>query len=168
MESRRPALAAAVIAATIYVFTVIIFAGELPEKVASHFDKANQPNGWMPRSTHITFMLAFGLGVPLLILGSNYLIKFASPKNLNVPNPTYWRAPENFSRATSFMFTHSFWLAAGMWIWLTGLNYSLVAANKASPPHLNSTWLWILMVFFVLMLAAWIVQMIRFFKLATK
>lgn len=164
MESRRLALVASAIAASVYAFSVIIYSAHLPERVATHLDGGSQANGWMTRGQHVGFMLGFGILLPLFIVGATYITRFINPRLLNVPNPDYWRSPEHFPEASAFLLTHSIWLANGLWVWLIGLNYSIVDANKVSPPRLSPTWITSLMVFFFVGLIVWVVQMVRFFN----
>src|SRR6266700_2628152 len=61
-------------------------AGELPERVATHFDAGGQPNGWMSRHGHIIFILLLGLALPLLVAGSFFCLRFFPGRGINVPH----------------------------------------------------------------------------------
>ncbi|MGH9515727.1 MAG: DUF1648 domain-containing protein [Terriglobales bacterium] len=55
---------------------------ELPARLATHFDLANHPNGWMPREVSLTFSLLMGIfiaGLATLILS-----------RVNRPDPAAW------------------------------------------------------------------------------
>jgi hypothetical protein len=160
---KEPYIASA-IAAVVFYASVIITAPSLPARVASHFNGANQADGWMERQGYVTFMLAFGTLLPAFLTFVFWVVKFAGPNSFNVPNPEYWRSPENFPRATKFMFNHSFWFLAVLWIFLAGMNYSVVQAQQSNPPVLSPTWTLLLMGYFFAALVVWIVSMLKFYK----
>ncbi len=110
----------------------------LPEKIASHFNGRGEPNGWISRSSFTWSMLAVGIGIPSLVIGIMYLIRFFPAKYLNVPNPTYWRDPANYRKACDFLFISSLWFGSAFLLWQTLFSHSIVAANQVSPPHLDS------------------------------
>jgi uncharacterized membrane protein len=126
------------VAACIFVVTHIHWLGELPPRIATHFDTSGRANGWMSRKDHGFFMLLFGLGVPgVAALMWTYLRRLP-PSWLNVPKASFWRSPENFPIACDIMKKWGQWQATGLLIWMTLLNYQIVAANRTSPPRLNS------------------------------
>jgi uncharacterized membrane protein len=79
--------------------------GQLPAKVASHFDGAGVPNGWTTRRTHTTLHVATVLFMAALFQGIVALNPRLPREYVNIPRRDYWLTPE---RATH---THA-WLAA--------------------------------------------------------
>ena len=160
-----PRLAVAVwaICAAAFAGSVCFLSGSLPARVATHFNAAGHANGWMTRSQHVTFMLLFGLGISLFVIGICYCIRFFPASSLNVPNSAYWRSPEHYPEACAFLFRHSFWLGASELVWFGLLNASLVQANQLTPPLLAMRTAGALGGGFVAATAAWAVSMIWYF-----
>jgi uncharacterized membrane protein len=47
---------------------IVATSGQLPSLVASHFDAAGRPNGFMSRGGYVRFMLCFAVGLPLVVV----------------------------------------------------------------------------------------------------
>lgn len=123
----------------IFVGWLMRDAASLPDKLATHFDGAGHPNGWMTRAQHLTFLMLFGLGMPAFVIGLCYSIRFLPASALNVPKAAYWRSPEHFPEACRILFEHSLWFASLLLIWMTLLNSLVVSANRIIPPHLDNS-----------------------------
>jgi len=92
------------------VFAAIVQAGHdfplLPNRLASHFDAAGAPNGWMDKSQF--FMIYAVMLVPALIVEFRVSRSIANKPaaRLRLPNKEYWLAPER--RARTFAYFESF------------------------------------------------------------
>jgi uncharacterized protein DUF1648 len=62
----------------------------LPRLVASHFDAAGRPNGWMSRAAFVGVYV----GVVFLLTVVFSTIRFVPPSLWSLPNKEYWLAPE--------------------------------------------------------------------------
>lgn len=134
--SRRVLPVLLVIAAAVFVVTHFVWLDQMPERVASHFNAAGKPNGWMTRSAHGTFMLLFGLGEPAFVLTLIWAMRFLPSNLLNVPRRDYWHKPENYPKACAIMLAWAQTLAVAMLLWNTLFNWQIVKANLTSSPHL--------------------------------
>lgn len=65
-----------------------------PGLVPSHFDAAGSPNAWSSRDEFFTFQVAVTLGVAALFIGIAWLLKSTPARLINLPNKSYWLAPE--------------------------------------------------------------------------
>ncbi len=65
-----------------------------PGIVPSHFDAAGSPNAWSSRDAFFAFQVAVTLGVAALFLGIAWLLKATPARLINLPNRSYWLAPE--------------------------------------------------------------------------
>jgi hypothetical protein len=63
--SRLPAIALGALCLAFVVY-LASSAPLLPERVAIHFGAGGHPNRWMTRTSHLVFLGALGLGLPLL------------------------------------------------------------------------------------------------------
>src|SRR5262245_53721935 len=77
-----------------FIGFVIVSSARLPERVATHFDLGGQPNGWMPRSSHVWFMLAFGLAFPLIVPILAFAARYLPDTAINIPRRDYWLGTE--------------------------------------------------------------------------
>lgn len=66
----------------------------LPERVATHFNAAGEPNGWMSRGAHVGFQIGLLLFIAALMQGLAWLNRRLPIELINVPNRDYWFAPE--------------------------------------------------------------------------
>ena len=163
MKRYLPIIALAV-AALIFVVTHFMWMGDVPQKLATHFNGAGKANGWMTRSEHSAFMLLFGLGVPAFTLGLIGLMRLLPSSMLNVPKPEYWRAPENYPKACAIMLTWAQWLAVGEVIWMTLLNRQILLANQIKPPRFATAETLYLSAGFVIMIGGsvfWLMLRVR-------
>jgi hypothetical protein len=137
-------------------------AQELPAKVASHFNAQGLPDGWMSRSQNLSVMGAIGLILPLFILGTGLLTAAIPSGSINLPNRDYWLGPEHRDETVGYIARHMVWLAclaAGLMI---ALNYAIVEANRANPPHLSNA-VWVLLGVFLIGVTIWSVILIMHF-----
>jgi uncharacterized membrane protein len=137
---------------------------QLPELVATHFNGAGEPNGWMNRSDHQMFMLVFGLAFPGVIVLLSYATRFLPRGMVNIPHRDYWLAPER-RRETSNYLTHlSLWLACLAVGFVIGLELSIVQANRQHPPHLSLIALLVVVVPFLAGVIVWVLIVMRHFR----
>lgn len=118
----------------------------------------------MTRAQHLTFMMLFGLGVPVFVIGICYSIRFFPSSLLNVPKASYWRSPEHYPEACRILFTHSLWFASMLLIWMTLLNHQIVVANRTVPAHLDNRFVWALGGGLVAGAALWVVTLLLRFS----
>lgn len=107
----------------------------LPDPVASHFASSGQANAFMSRDAYVRFMLAFTVGLPL-VLGVSMALVFRHTNKLNLPNRDYWLAPERRAGTISFLTGHALLLADGVAIFLCYVHRLVVQANAVQPAHL--------------------------------
>ena len=127
----------------------------LPLLVASHFGAAGIPNGFMTRASYTAFMLAFVIGLPVvLVLVSSYALKNAGAR-LNLPNRDYWLAPERAGVTVAFIRAGILWIGVLLITFLGYVHWLVVLANEIQPPQLSQPWfIGGLVGFFVVLLMA--------------
>lgn len=127
----------------------------LAEPVATHFDGAGHPNGWMTRSTYAIFMAAFGIGLPLLIMGLLRVVPIRSSKRIKIPNRSYWLAPERRAETLQFLNWHMAWLANLMVFFVIAIHHLVLLANAARPVMLPHAPLFFVIGCFLAGMAVW-------------
>ena len=115
---------------------IIATSGALPATVASHFDGNGTPNGWMPRSHYLVFVLAFALGLPLLTVAIIAWAARAAPGMIKVLNRSRWGAPEHRAEAIGRLTALACWLGALDAALVVGVHFLLLEANAGPSPRL--------------------------------
>lgn len=140
----------------LFVSYVMSSISGLPEQVGTRFGGEGTPNSWMSRNGYVRFILAFGLGVPVFVVGLHYLLARYAGDQFNIPDREYWLAPERRTDTLQFVVQHSWWLGCVMLLFMLGLHHLLLAANRVSPPQLPTIPFILLVVAFLTGLGAWI------------
>jgi uncharacterized membrane protein len=115
--------------------------GELPERVASHFDLAGRPDDYQSR---LQFVLTAGLlDVMLLILflALPALIARTPVRMVNLPNKEYWFAPERRALTEGRLTVWVSWFSCATLGLLCGLFELIIRANLRGGPLGYQLWL---------------------------
>lgn len=65
-----------------------------PGRVPSHFDAAGRPNAWLSRDDFFILQIGVTLLVAALFIGMPRLLRSTPARLINLPNKSYWLAPE--------------------------------------------------------------------------
>jgi len=165
MDSIRPALGTLGALGVAWWLHVRHFLPRLPERIATHFDGAGRPNGWMSRAAlgSLDFaILAFVLSV---VIGSALLIRVLPVSLINVPNRDYWFAPERRSQSHTRLLKHLLWFSCVIVGFLIGVNHLVFLANlQPAGAHLPGVPMVALLVTFLAVLVVWTVRLHRMFR----
>jgi uncharacterized membrane protein len=141
--------------------------GALPERIPTHFGLGGAPDAWMTRGRYTVFMLAFVIGLPLLMTVAVGSLPRVVPRLVNLPNRDRPLAPEQREAVFAFLGRHACWLGCIMVLLAAGVHWLIVRASRSTPPRLEEGLLvWMLGVFLVAM-AAWTVVVFRRFRQVT-
>lgn len=135
----------------------------LPERVASHWDGAGNPNGYMSRDGFVSFYLWLMVGLSTLFGGIGALVRVTPDDAVNLPNKEYWLAPERreatITTITQQMNAFTIMLNAFM----IGIHQLSIMANLTPDKHLSNG-VWVLLVGFLGGTGFWVYKMITEFK----
>ena len=159
-----------VLARTLFVLLLVISAtviiattSQLPAQVASHFGAGGAANGAMTRSGYLLFMLAFAVGVPLLVVLSMAVLPRLFGNAINIPNRDYWLAPARREATLRYITAHACWLGSLLTVFIGAIHLLLLEANATHPPHLPGAPFWTVLALFLVAMAFWsITLMLRF------
>jgi uncharacterized membrane protein len=152
-----------VTAAAIYVSAL---SAGLPEIVAVHFNAAGGANGFMTRSDCRSFMLSLTVGAPLLVAVITALIpRLLPPSMINIPNRSYWLAPERARESIAFVSEQGIWFSSVLLIFLVGVDWMVAQANRTHPPDLAAGRFGWMLALFAAAIALWAVRLFRRFRL---
>lgn len=138
--------------------------GRLPERVASHFNQAGDPDAWMNRGSHLKFMIVFGTAFPMSILLICYLLRFLPPDLINIPHRDYWMAPARRRETLQHLLAHSLWFSCLGVIFMTGVHFLVWHANARQPPRLSVGWMLAVTAVLIIGLLWWIVALLLHFR----
>jgi uncharacterized membrane protein len=161
MKTQRGIFVALLLAVAIQI---AYFYPLLPDTMASHFDGAGRPNGWMSKGG---FM---GLYVGLLaLMAANFLVLPVFLERLpvwliNLPNKSYWLAPERREQAWAKI--QAYLLAFGnAAVALMLVVFQLAMLANLSESRVLSPAIWILLAAFAAFVAGCLIRLFRAFRL---
>ena len=142
--------------------------GDLPAKVASHFDIEGQPNGWMSRETCVGFTLGLGILMPAFIVGMMGGAGRIPVSFINLPHRDYWLAPERRQAALAILLRFSLWFACMNVLFVTGLHWLIVQANlPGQSPHMGGLGIALVTGGFLAGTGVWVLLLLRHFSKIT-
>jgi uncharacterized membrane protein len=154
----------------ILIFLTIIFSAQLvyyypqlPEQVASHFNYLGEPDGWMSKSGFLVFqvlLVAFILGMTSL---TPFLFRVLPDAFINIPNKSYWLAPEIRDEAARKLTETSGNLRVALLLLFIGINHFAFQANVNGENLSNGVWL--ILGVFLLYTLYWVIELRKTFKL---
>ena len=139
-----------------FVAYVLTKSAQLPALVATHFDLHGKANGWMSREKHLWFTLGIGTLLPLLMIGIAAVVRRGDGRGLNIPNKTYWLAPERRAATFDYFSRQMLWLATLMAVFQAALFKSILDANSVHPPALPMPLIMWLTGGFLALIAIWV------------
>jgi hypothetical protein len=163
----KPARTPAIVLSLLYVGFAAYLAfstGQLPDRVATHFNLHGQPNGWMSRSAHLRFILILGLALPLFMAGVCFVARFLPANLINIPHRDYWLSVERRRNTLDYLFAHSLWLSCLTLAFVSGVHFLVVQANNQMPRQLSTPLTLALAGGFLAGLAIWIWGLVRRFR----
>jgi uncharacterized membrane protein len=135
----------------------------MPERVAIHFGANGAADGWITHTGYRSFILAFVIGVPVVLVG----LMAGLPRLTNgagqIPHSAYWFAPERRQMTLAFLTRHSCWLGCLTIAATYGVHVTILRANAVSPPAPDDERLFTMLIVYVLGLVWWTTTLIRRF-----
>jgi len=137
---------------------------KLPQIVASHFVTGGAANGFMARSAYIPFMGIMTLGLPLLIGVLLGLGRHLPSSFINLPNRSYWLAPERIEATREYLGRQGGVFATLLVVFMCFVHWQVVQANLVQPPRLPERSFVFGLVLFLLATVAWSGAFIAHFR----
>lgn len=163
MKARLPLLLFLLLAAG-YLIWLWGTGGQLPGRVATHFDLHGRPDGWMTRESHMRFMALFGLGLPALLILAFNSPRFVPVRFVNLPHRDYWLAEERRKSSLDWIAQAGLWFASAQLLFIASIHHIVILANRQQPPHLRSAPLLIAVALLLACIVALIIAIVRRFS----
>lgn len=103
---------------------------QLPEKMATHFDAAGNPNGWMDKLSATLLSTGLLIVLPSFFIGTAQAISRFPNSLINLPYREYWLAPERRNTSLLWMKSWMLWLSVEIAMFLLVLNHLTFVANR--------------------------------------
>jgi len=139
----------------------------LPERVATHFDGAGKPNGWMHRDNAALMMVGLETLLPAIFLGIAYAIYFIPSQLINIPHREFWLAPERREASIAFVARSTATFSLAMSFFFMAMNHLTYLANQRGG-NLNPLGFWTLMACFLGFTALWVTGLLLRFRIPAK
>jgi serine/threonine-protein kinase len=111
----------------------------LPERVAAHFNRAGDANGWMSRNAQLGWQIGTVTFVAVLLQGIVLLQSRLPVESINVPNRNYWFAPERRAASDGWISGLVYSLGSLVQLFLIAVFHHVYRANLAATPQLSPT-----------------------------
>jgi predicted Ser/Thr protein kinase len=148
----------------VFLFNTI---GQMPQRVAIHFNAEGWPDNWASRETHLLWIALFPPGLTALFLGLARLIP-RFPRLANLPRRDYWLAPERRALTAALVRRWLLSLACLMTVFFGALHWLVLQANTLQAPRLSTAPLLVIIIGFLLGLMIWITAFLMRFAEAER
>jgi len=129
----------------------------LPDKVASHFNIAGKPNGWMSKQAFLRFDV-FLVGIlALLFYFSGFFMNKIPNAFINMPNKDYWLAPERRDNSLRVIAGFLLWLGNGTLIFIFILQQHMIDYNLNPRKYSAGIGAWTPTIFYLFFVFLWTV-----------
>ena len=142
--------------------------GELPERVALHFDANGAADGWMSRDSYRLAVLGCLVGLPSLLVWVMAGLPRLTKGSGQIPNNEYWFAPERRHATESYLLSHSSWLGCMTVAIVYGMYILILRANAMSPPLLARDRFFLMLLIYLCGLGWWFMTFLRYFQRTDK
>jgi uncharacterized membrane protein len=144
--------------------TIVATAGQLPARVASHFDAQGFANGFMLRTDYQLLMTGIGLGIPILLVLVLVVLPYAMPNRLRIPSRDYWIDPIRRDATLRAIATSGLIIACIVAAFMIAVQLLVVQANSRVPPQLDNTLLYTLIALLIIAILVWQLMLWRRFQ----
>jgi uncharacterized membrane protein len=153
----------------ILVFLVIGLVGQilyyypnLPDRMASHFNGAGEPDGWMSKQNFLIFEAVILLFIIAEFSLLPLLIEKMPNSLINLPNKDHWLSEENRTATFAVIRQYFEWCSAMLLALFIAVNEMVFRANLNKQPLSNS--IWMVLIVFLLLVGIWLVKFILRFR----
>ena len=136
----------------------------LPDRVASHFGKDGQPDGWLSKNSHFFLMQGLYVFMFLMFYFSPVLIFKVPPQSVNLPNRDFWLSPENREQTRQKISNAMYEMGVYIFLFFGFIGYLAFQANQDPPFCLNESIFIIGLCGFFALTIYWIIKFMLSFK----
>jgi hypothetical protein len=136
---------------------------ELPERVATHFNAAGQPDDWSTRGGFVVIYVAL-IGVMAVLFGGLAVLLPRFPgSTVSLPNRDYWLAPERREQTMRRIGEYLLVMGGATTLFNVGVMHLTVQANRDVEVALPG-WFWLFFAAYMLFVLVWVGWLIWSFR----
>jgi uncharacterized membrane protein len=120
----------------VFLVSVFITPAILPERFATEFNFAGEPECWMNQTTYMILVSAMGSLAIFVMVIIGLVGRWLPDKWISMPHREYWLAPQRRAETVGYVFRQMLWFASLLTCFLTATHFSTIHANKLDPIHL--------------------------------
>ena len=147
---------------SVFISHCAFYYPNLPDPMATHFNGAGKPDGWMAKSNF--FLLEIGI-LALIVLEFTFLpwiIGKFPVRLINMPNKEYWFAEERRAETLRIIGHFFEWFSAALLALFIGINQLVFHANLTRENL--SPMSWVILGAFLVFVVVWLISFYRRFK----
>ena len=148
----------------VFSFLTLNSIGDLPEKIAIHFDVNGAADGWTTREIYRFYVLLSLAGLPLLLVWIMAGLPRVTKGKGQIPDCEYWFTDDRRRLTEAFLLHHACWLGTLTVVVIYGMHISIMRANATNPPLLATDRLLMIVLFYLIGLVWWAAAFLRHFK----
>ena len=164
MSSQRIALFAAAAIALLAVAQNAWYWGQLPDRVATHFNLEGTPNDWMTKTNATIVMCGFQVGMPFLLMAVTLLAARLPAAMVNIPNREYWLHPDRHASSMRYVQTFMNWIAVAFALFAMAISHLVFMANRDGN-GLDTRWFGALIIVFLVSIFILVATLVSHFRL---
>jgi uncharacterized membrane protein len=136
---------------------------QLPEIMGSHFNARGTPNGWQPKELFFVFtaVVIAMTAIPSFLVPRK--IASLSQEKINLPNKSFWLAPEHREETWRFLKAQMAWFGCGLLFVLLYAISQAINFNLPTVRHFDTQGMCYVLGGFIVFAAAWMVHFLRHF-----
>ncbi|MBI4774270.1 MAG: DUF1648 domain-containing protein [Deltaproteobacteria bacterium] len=135
---------------------------QMPESLASHFDIAGKAENWTGKDVFFLTYAGVVALMALLFLGSRFIMEKLPEALINLPNKTYWLAPERKAETYSYLSTQLTWFGCASVLFIIGCMHLAIRSNLTGENTI-APGIWLLTTAYLIFTLFWIVRFVRRF-----
>jgi uncharacterized membrane protein len=136
----------------------------LPERVASHFDIQGQPNGWSSKTLFAGLYAVLVLVMSFIFLLLPRLVVKLPAFMVNIPNRTYWLAPERKAATADKLAGYMIWMGCGILLFVFSIFQLVIQANLTPEAARLGDGVWVLFGLFITCVVVWCIALLIGFR----
>lgn len=134
----------------------------LPERVAIHFGANGQPDNWLDKDRATMLMMLLQIGLPWMMVGIAYSIRYLPTSAINIPNREYWLQPERRDATFSYVSGMLGTIAIAESLLIGAMNHLSFDANRLGQPLNTISFVVVLALFMAVVLGMVVASFRRF------
>lgn len=111
------------------VALMVVHYPQLPERMASHFDGAGRANGWSSKAFFFGVQAFVLLLVTVCFAILPQRIQKLPPDKINLPNKSYWLAPERREATMASVVSAITWFGCAVLVFLIAVTWLVLRVN---------------------------------------